>query len=318
MNIKTKLSIMMIAIVLAVTGGAAVIILQRSSSIIISLAEQKTMYLSRQYANYFDGRMNNYISVLYTLSNIMGSYENLPVEGRRRTYEETMESVFEDMPEFIRMFVVWKPNAIDGMDARNIGRVGSTSTGQFAFALTRETGLIQPMISQIVNETMEWINGPNGKVFSISDPSVIKNQGRDTFSVRISVPIINKRLNETVGAIGCQLDIDMLQPVLLRIINTNDEISGAAIYSDNGFILASYRPEFIGKQIDSETQYGKYLDDVKKAVKNAHEWGGEAYSPELKTNMVMSIASIPIGTSPATWSIMLGSSEDYILKDVNA
>jgi len=34
--------------------------------------------------------------------------------------------------------------------------------------------------------------------------------------------------------------------------------------------------------------------------------------------MVMAVANIPIGASPTTWSVMLGSTEDYILKDVNA
>jgi len=316
MNNKIKLSIMIIAIVLAVTGGVAVIELQKSSNKIMNLAEQKTINLSRQYAQYWDGRMNNCINVLQTLTNIMNSYENLPVENRRRTYEGNMKSVFEDMPDFIRMFIVWKPNAIDGMDARYIGKVGSTSTGQFAFALTRETGNIQPMISQVVDETMSYIIGPDSRTVRISDPSIIKFMGRDTFTVKILVPIINYRLNEPVGAIGCQVDIGFLQPMLMQDIKTNEEISSAVIYCDNGFILASYLPEFIGKQIDSETQYGKYLDDVKTAVKNAREWKGKAYDTELKTNMVIVLVNIPIGVSKTTWSLMFGST--YIVKDVNA
>ena len=70
MKIKIKLSIMMIAIVLIVAGGIAIIELQRASSIALGLARQKTMYLARQQAQYWDGRMNGYINVLQTLSNI--------------------------------------------------------------------------------------------------------------------------------------------------------------------------------------------------------------------------------------------------------
>ena len=70
MKIKIKLSIMMIAIVLVVAGGIAVIELQRASSIALNLSKQKTMYLARQYAQYWDGKMNGYINVLQTLSNI--------------------------------------------------------------------------------------------------------------------------------------------------------------------------------------------------------------------------------------------------------
>ena len=75
MKIKFKLSIMMIAIVLAVAGGLTIIQLVRASSITMNLARKKTLYLARQRAEYWDGRMNGYMNVLETLSNIMNFYE---------------------------------------------------------------------------------------------------------------------------------------------------------------------------------------------------------------------------------------------------
>jgi len=318
MKIKIKLSIMMIAIVLVVAGGIAVIELQRASSIALNLSKQKTMYLARQYAQYWDGKMNGYINVLQTLSNIFNFYENIPVADRRQQFEDNLSGVFEDVSDFVRLSTVWKPDAIDGQDSRNIGRSGSTPTGQFAFTLSRETGQIVEMASGVVAETMAIMNGPNNRVVSMSDPVPFKNQGKDTFAVRITCPIINKRLNEVVGAVIAQLDIAMIQPRIMQTIKENDEVTSAVIYSDNGFILANYLPEFIGRQIDTETQYGGQINDVKTAIKNAGEWEGEEFDPELKTNMVMAVANIPIGASPTTWSVMLGTTEDYILRDVNS
>jgi len=318
MKIKVKLSIMMFAIVAIVAGGIAIIQLVKSSDITLNLSKQKTMYLARQRAEYWDGRLNGYINVLQTLSNIFNFYESIPVGERRQQFEDNLRGVFEDMPDFVRLATTWKPDAIDGQDARNIGRVGSTPTGQFAFTLTRETGQIQAMAGTNVQSTIDWITGPNAKVVGITDPSPMKNQGKDTYAVRIVCPIINKRINETVGAVIAQLDIAMIQPRVEMTIKDNEEVTSAVVYSDNGFILANYLPDFIGKQIDTETQYGKYLNDVKTTIKNAKEWEGESYDPELKTNMVMAVANIPIGASPTTWSFMVGSTEDYILKDVNA
>ena len=317
MKIKIKLSIMMIAIVAVVAGGIAIIELVKSSNITMSLSRQKTMYLARQRAQYWDGRLNGYINVLQTLSNIFNFYENIPVGERRQQFEDNMQGVFEDMPDFIRMFTIWKPNAIDNNDARYISRTGSTPTGQFAFALSRETGQIVPGTSAVVQETMAWITGPNARVVGMSDPVPFKNLGKDTHAVRITVPIINKRLNEVVGAVGCQLDIAMCQPRVELTIKENEEVTSMVIYSDNGFILANYLPEFIGRKIDEETQYGKQLKDVKDAIKNAKEWEGVEFDPELKTNMIIAIANIPIGVSPTTWSVMVGSTESYILKEVN-
>jgi hypothetical protein len=83
MKIKIKLGIMMIAIVAIVAGGIAIIELVKSSGITLELSKQKTMYLARQRAEYWDGRMNGYLNVLQTLSNIMNFNESLPVEDRR-------------------------------------------------------------------------------------------------------------------------------------------------------------------------------------------------------------------------------------------
>jgi methyl-accepting chemotaxis protein len=123
--------------------------------------------------------------VLQTLSNIFNFYESIPVGDRRQQFEDNLRGVFEDMPDFVRLATTWKPDAIDGQDARYIGRVGSTPTGQFAFTLTRETGQIQAMAGTNVQSTMDWIKGPNAKVVGITDPAPLTNQGKDTYAVRI-------------------------------------------------------------------------------------------------------------------------------------
>jgi methyl-accepting chemotaxis protein len=319
MKIKIKLSIMMIAIVVIVAGGLAIIELVKSSNITMELAKQKTMYLARQRAQYWDGRLNGYINVLQTLSNIFNFYESIPVVERRQQFEDNLQGVFEDMPDFVRLFTIWKPNAIDASDARYIGRPGSTPTGQFAFALARDTGQIQVITSSVVQEAMAHMDGPNSRVVTMSDPTEFKNQGKDTYCVRIQVPIINKRLNQTVGIVGCQLDISMIQPRIEATIKDFDEVSALSIYSDNGFVLASYQPARIGKNmVDAEVQFGKYIKEAADAVKNAKEYECFSYAPALKENIQIAVANIPIGASPTTWSVMVGSVESYIQKDVNA
>jgi len=318
MKIKIKLSIIVIVIVAIIAGGIAVIELVKASDVALSLAKDKTMYLARQRAQYWDGRLNGYIGTLQALSNIFNFYESIPEGDRRQQFEDNIRGIFEDSPDFVRLGTIWKPNAVEGNDTRYIGRPGSTPTGQFAFTMSRETGQIQVTASAVVQQTMDILNGPNGKVVSMSDPIPFKNLGKDTHAVTITVPIINKRTNESVGAVIGRLDIGMIQPILEGVIKKYDEVTSAVIYSDNGFILANYLPEFVGRKIDEETQYGKQLNDVKTALRDAKEWEGTEFDPELKTNMVMAIANIPIGASPTTWSIMIGTTENYILKDIKA
>jgi methyl-accepting chemotaxis protein len=313
-----KKTLVVLLILAACTRVSAQMSDTQASEIILDLSRQKTMYLARQQAQYWSGWINGYINVLQTLSNIMNFYENLPAAERRQTYENTIISVFENMPDFAQLGTIWKPNAIDGQDARNIGRAGSTPTGQFAFTLSRETGQIVKSASSVVQETMAIINGSKDRLVSMSDPVPFRNQGKDTFVVRITCPIINKRINEVVGAIICHLDIAMIQPRIESTIKNFDEVTSMVIYTENGFVLANYLPEFIGKHIDTETQYGAYLNEVKDVIKKAYEWEETAYDPELRTNMVMAVTYIPIRDSPTTWSVMIGSTEAYIMRDVTA
>jgi methyl-accepting chemotaxis protein len=318
MKIKIKLSIMMIAIMVVGAGTLALIQLFKATSITMGLAKQKTMYLARQRAQYWDGRIGGYIQVLETLSNEMNFYENIDPAARRTEYENLMKSVFEDMPDFVRMFTVWKPNAVDGNDARYIGRVGSTDTGQFAYALGKETGTIEPQTSAVVKEVMEHISGPDKMTVGMSDPVPFKLGGQDILCVRLVVPIVNKRINDVVGAVGCQLDINIMQPRVMQTIKDFDEVSALSIYSNTGYVLASYREDRIGKNmVEAEVQFGSYIKEAFDAVKNAKEYECFSYAPSLKENIQIAVANIPIGSSKTNWSVMVGSVESYIMKEVN-
>ena len=318
MTIKIKLSAMMIAIMVIGAGTLALIQLYRATNITMALAKQKTMYLARQRAQYWDGRIGGYIQVLQTISNEMNFYENIDPATRRTEYENMLKSVFEDMPDFVRMFTVWKPNAVDGNDARSIGRVGSTETGQFAYALGKETGTIVPQTSAVVKEVMEHINGPDKMTVGMSDPTPFNLGGQQILCVRLVVPIINKRINDVVGAVGCQLDINIIQPRIEQTIKDFDEVSALSIYTNTGYVLASYRSDRIGKNmVDAEVQFGTHIKQAFEAVKNAQEYECFSYAPSLKENIQIAIANVPIGSSKTNWSVMVGSVESYIMKEVN-
>jgi len=317
-KLKIKLSFIVSAIVAIVAVSIAVIQLRQASEISLNLSKRAISNLAHQRATYWEGRLDGYLQLLRGLSDVMNYYENVPVGDRRSQYESVLISVFEDMPDFVRMFTVWKPNAIDGMDSRNIGRVGSTDSGQFAFALGKETGKIVPQTSQVVSAVMEHITGPNAQKESASHPAPMTLSGKEIYCVRLFVPIVNKRLNEVVGVVGCQLNIDLIQPKIENTIKTFDEISAISIYSSNGFIMSSYRPDRIGKMmVDAEVQFGNKVKDAFEAVKTGKEFNCFSYAPSLGTNLEIIVVPIAIGNSDTTWSIMVGSTEDFILQDVN-
>jgi len=318
MKLKYRLTLIMISIVVVVAVSIAIIQLNQASSISMDLSRRSITNLAKQRATYWEGRLDGYLQVLRSLSDVMNYYENVPVADRRSEYESVMNSVFEDMPDFVRMFTVWKPDAIDGMDARNIGRVGSTETGQFAYALGKETGKIVPQTSTVVKDVMDHLNGPNAQKESVSDPTSMMLSGKEVYCVRLFVPILNKRINQVIGVVGCQLNIDLVQPRIEQTIKDFEEVAAISIYSDNGFVMASYRADRIGKMmVDVEAQYGDKVNDAFEAVKKGEEFSCFSYAPTLGTNIEIVLVPITIGNSGSTWSIMVGSTESYIMKDVN-
>ena len=132
------------------------------------------------------------------------------------------------------------------------------------------------------------------------------------------VPIINKRNGEVVGGVGCLCVIDMIQPTVENTLKTREEVAAISIYSSNGFVIASYVPDRVGKMLkDVDTIYGSNIDAAFSAVQKGEEFECSSYAPTLKTNVEITMQPFPLGNSGATWSIMIASARSYILKEVN-
>jgi methyl-accepting chemotaxis protein len=318
MKIKIKLSMIVIAIVVIVAGGLSVILLQQASGISMRLSVRGIGFVADQQSAYWKGREDRYLEVIRTLAAIMSEYETVPAEQRRDRYDDILLAALNSQPNIVRIDTVWKPNAIDGMDARYIGRTGSTPTGQYTMTWGRDTGKIVATANIDIEGTMAYLNGPNARKDRVEQPTPLKVDGKDIYVFRVGVPIINPRTNDVVGSVSCLLNIAQVQPTVEEVIKNHDEISAMSIYSNNGFIMANIVPDRIGKTLTAaETVYGNYLQAANQAVIDGKPFSCSSYSPLLNTNVEIKITPFTIGGSDTTWSVMIASSESYILKEVN-
>jgi methyl-accepting chemotaxis protein len=307
----------MIVIVGLIAVGIALIQLNQATEIALDLSKQSAIYLARQRAQYWTGRMGGYLETLSTMSDILGNYENIAPAERRNQFRSSLMAVMENQPDFIRLFTVWKPNAMDGMDTQYIGRAGTTATGQVAFSITREYGDLRIITSTIVNEAMAFINGPDSRKQNVAEPGRMTVAGKDVYAVRLMLPVINPRTNEVVACVGCQLNIDMIQPLVENTVKAFEQIALAGIYADNGFILGHRWPDRVTKMFkEAEVQFGEFSDAAFEAVKAGKEFDCFSYAPLLHTHVQLSIVPITIGNSGVTWSEMIGVQETYIMKDI--
>jgi len=319
MKIKIKLSLAVIAVMTIGITVVAVLLLRNATKISVELSERSLKNMTTSRANFWKGREEGNLQLLRGLSDVMGEFESLPAQERRDQYDHMLRATLENNPDFVRIFSIWKPNALDGMDSSFIGRPGSTATGQYAMTYGRDTGQVTVTQNLVVDDVTAWLNGPNALKDRIENPTPFKVNGKDTFIVRMGVPITRTTTNEVVGNLTVLIDIAPMQNILEDALKAFEEINAISIYAEDGTILASFMPDRIGKKLmDADLQYGDFKEQANKAVLEGKEFKCKSWAPLLKETLHMVMIPFRIGNSDTTWTIMMGSADSYIMKEVNA
>jgi methyl-accepting chemotaxis protein len=295
-----------------------ILLLSAASKSNLELSVESLYSHSEEQSVFWKGQEDAYMRVLHTLANLMSDYEDIPVMTRRDQFDRMLQSTINLEKDMITLYTVWKPNAVDGMDEYFIGRVGSTPTGQYTKVFTRESGRVLPRASVDTEDAMSFITGPSSKRDRVEHPFLRNVEGKDRLFVRMMVPIVNPRTNERVGGVGCLIDIAILQTMMMEVLDEHDAFAAMAIYSGNGFIMASYNPDHVGKMLpDADTIFGDKIQKANQAVINGESVVLTTKDPVLG-KMEVAMVSFPLGNSPTTWTIMLASTDAHITSSVKA
>jgi methyl-accepting chemotaxis protein len=317
MKIKFKLSILITAIMIVVIAALSFMILNRASRTSLRTALKNQHNTVSHQAQYWISREETRLQVIRTVAHIMAGYHYIPMEQRRDLFDNILHAALEAEPNLLQIYAIFRPNSFDNRDAQSIGRVGSTPTGQYAMTWTRETGTITARASADIEPTMAHINGPNRRNDLVEDPIARKIADKDAYVIRMMAPIIDRENNEVIGGVGLLLDVTPIQQAVTQLLATHEDFSVMAIYSGNGLIMGSYVPERVGQMLkDVDTIYGKELDRAYDCVIKGEEFYAKEFSEVLGTMVEIVMYPFQIGSSNMTWSVMLGTSENLILKDI--
>jgi len=248
----------------------------------------------------------------------MANYEDYAPEDRRNQFDEILSSVILSNPDMNTLYTVWKPNAIDGMDSSFIGRVGSSPTGQYALSCSMETGRLELRMTADFDDAMAHITGPNAKKDRALTPFTREIQGKTVYLMREAVPIVDIRTKEVVGCVGTTFDIATIQQGLEEVLKENEVVSLLAIYDNTGFIMGSYVPDRIGKNMrDVDMVYGGNINEAFQTILKGESKLYSGHSDVVNSNVQMDLKSFQIGNSDMTWTIMVGATEDFMLLEVH-
>jgi len=317
MKLKFKLSIMVIAILTMVVAGVSMLLLSRASGISVDLNRQVMKFLSGEQAEYWKGRRDAHLRMISTLADVMADYSKIPVNERRDTFDRMLQGTLAAQPNIQQIYTVWLPNAVDGLDEQMTGRTGSDATGQYAIAFSRENGPIEATVCPFLDSTMVWLTSSDSRKQSVPAPFFRNIQGKNTLMVRMVTPIVSSATNNVVGAVGMLMDVEMMQPTVTETIKANDVIAAMAIYSNDGTILAHAYPDRIGKNMkEVDTVYGEYMQAAVSAVAQGKAYNCSSYSSVLDVTLEIFIAPFMLGNSDTSWSVMVATTDAYILSEV--
>lgn len=323
MKRKFRLSILALGIMtVLITGvgiaGFSIALLQRASSVSMGMSIRELRSFADWKIEYIADKKDSHLRVLRTLARLMEDYEIIPEAERRERFDALLYRTVTLEENIITLYTVWKPDALDGMDMSFLAHPGSCpATGQYASAFSRESGQILQRLTSDLEDAMLFLAGPNSRNDRIEHFIPGRYAGNDIYLFKMMVPVINPRTNEVLGGVGGTLSIVMMQELVEQAISAYDEIAIKAIYGGDGRILASYQPERVGRMLsDVDTLYGNRINEAYQAVLDGREFQFKSHCSALDANVIGIVLPFAIGHSGATWALMVGFEEGYMLTGV--
>ncbi|MDR2802998.1 MAG: methyl-accepting chemotaxis protein [Treponema sp.] len=306
MKLRLRLTLIMAVMSIAMTGIIAVVLLSRASSIQSATALDNLQNMAGVTAKDIQKSFDNYMDILRTLSQIMNSFQDINATERRDNYNSTMYGVLESNPDFLSIYTVWKPDALDELDSDHINTPGTDESGQYITMYTRETGAIAVKPYPNYKEALAALNENE----TISNPVKTVIQGEDTFTIDVRIPIM--REGTIYGLVGMSVVITPLQTIVgdLRPYGTGM----AAVYSNDGTIAANFESQLRGSKFQTTSlqsigQEGvnKILESIKSVTPSVMEEG----------NMMFAMYPFCAGRTTTAWVVIISVPRETVLAELN-
>jgi methyl-accepting chemotaxis protein len=282
-------------------------------------AMQNMENLTGRYAGQVQSRYANFLSMSKAVSNIMDSYQGIPVEDRRIRYDTVLQGIMESNPQFMGMFCIWKANVLEGDDAAYAAETrGADSSGRYMPWFTRSSGTIEVRLLSDYELYADIAANMDNRDPVISNPYYSPTAQGQELTVRICYPIIAN--GATVGRVGIMIDVSATQSVI-EGIKPYGEGGRAILYAHDGSIVAHYDASMRGKKItDSQSAsiLGEYALNAALEALNTGNPSFGAGNGRLFQMYPFYVGDSAIGSVAAPWMLLASVPQHSVFAAVDA
>jgi methyl-accepting chemotaxis protein len=308
LKLKSKMLLVILGSILIILGGLLTYTGSKNQKNAVATATSLATASGEKIAMSVKSEIELAADAARTLSDSLQAMKKSNVTNRDAV-NEMLKRVLENNPTFLDTWMLWEPNAFDGLDASFAAKKGQDPTGRFntywvnsdsKLTMSFNEGYDQPGLGDFY-----LIPKGSGKE-TVLNPYIYKLNNVDTLMAGLVVPI--KIDNKFVGAIGIDFKLDQLQSMMEKF--TLYDTGKASIYSNNGAIVTSDIKDLMGKKMNEVSQ-DSAVPTIMKSIQE-----GKVYESSLN-GLYKVFTPIKIGRTDTPWSVGISIPMKEITAETN-
>ena len=304
MKIGAKLAATISAVNLIGIGVLTISSLLFTSNQISTLAYDNAGITTEVTANQVRAFLEVPLDEIRALAQVMSSMDSIEAENRRTFINLMLHSLSVKNPDFVGVWTIFEPNALDGMDAAYVNTPGSDASGRFLSFFSHVNGNV------VLAASVDYDNpGSAGEYYRISfrtgreaivPPYQYRIGGRETLITSVTVPI--RRNGLVIGVAGIDLQLTEIQDMVSKIRPLGEGFS--LIFCGSGTIVAHPDTSRLGRkaQETESNTVGSHLEVLLSAITNGTNFSAMVFSPYYNSNMIFVTRPFSVGGSATPWT----------------